>query len=176
MARRRTPRELRRRSWTESTVWELLASAELLPYRFASPLADLGMTPRQRRELRCEAEVLKVTRIAYMLPQIATSRRPSQPWLYVRAPRGGYYRVGEAGEIDRYGARVQRLGSGSITDHGWYPCSLRGVRWLQVIAEGRLRRAAQALAELPPVEQQAVEHAEEVPVGSSSTEQLSLPL
>jgi len=40
--------------------------------------------------------------------------------------------------IERYGRRTQRLGSGSITEHRWYPCTLRGVRWLQVIADGRL--------------------------------------
>lgn len=103
MARRRIPRELRRRTWAEGTAWELLVMANLLPYRFASPFADLGMTPRQRRELRREEALLKGTTIAYILPQPARPRRPSQPWLYVRTQRGGHYRVGEAGEIERFG-------------------------------------------------------------------------
>jgi len=42
------------------------------------------------------------------------------------------------GFIERYGKRIQRLGSGSITEHRWYPCTLRGVRWLQVVADGRI--------------------------------------
>lgn len=140
MARRRTPHELRRRTWSEGMVWELLVAADLLPYRFASPFADLGLRPRERRELRREAELLKTTTIAFILPQPATGRRSYQPWLYVRTRRGGHYRVGEAGEIQRYGRRTQRLGSGSITEHGWYPCALRGVRWLQLIATSRLMR------------------------------------
>jgi hypothetical protein len=138
MSRRRIPPELRRRTWVEETVWELLVVAELLPYRFVSPLADLGMTPRERRELRREEELLKGTNIAYILPQPASPRRKSQPWLYVRTKRGGYFRIGEAGEVERFGRRTQHLGSGSITEHRWYPCSLRGVRWLQVISSGRL--------------------------------------
>lgn len=138
MARRRLPPELRRRTWTEGTLWELLVAAELLPYRFASPFADLGMRASQRRRLRRDEELIKATSIAYILPHPRTARRPAQPWLYVRAKRGGHYRVGEAVAIDRYGRRTQRLGSGSITEHSWYPCSLRGVRWLQVVADGRL--------------------------------------
>lgn len=140
MALRRTPPELRRRTWREGTVWELLVAAELLPYRFASSFADLGLSPRECRELRREAELLKTTTIAFILPQPATGRRAEQPWLYVRAKREGHYRVGEVGEIQRYGRRTQRLGSGSITEHGWYPCALRGVRWLQLIATSRLMR------------------------------------
>lgn len=141
MARRRVPPQLRRRSWIEGSVWKLLVAAELLPYRFVSPLADLGMTPRQRRELRRKEELLKTTCIAYILPQPATPRRPSQPWLYVRTKRGGHYRVGAAGEIERFGRRTLHLGSGSITEHRWYPCSLRGVRWLQIVATGRMVRS-----------------------------------
>ena len=140
MARRRIPPELRRRTWREGTVWELLVTADLLSYRFASPFADFGLRPRERRELRREAELLKTTTMAFILPQLATGRRAAQPWLYVRTKRGGHYRVGEAGEIQRYGSRVQRLGSGSITEHGWHPCALRGVRWLQLIATNRLVR------------------------------------
>lgn len=138
MARRRIPPKLRRRTWTEGTLWELLVTAELLPYRFASPFADLGLSRRERRLLRREAELIKVTSIAYILPHRGTARRPAQPWLYVRTKRGGHYRVGEAGTIERYGRRTQSLGSGSITEHGWYSSSLRGVRWLQVVADGRL--------------------------------------
>lgn len=138
MPRRRIPPELRRRTWREGTVWELLIAADLLPYRFASHFADLRLRPRERRELRREAEQLKTTTIAFILPQPATGRRAAQPWLYVRTKRGGHYRVGEAGTIERYGRRTQRLGSGSITEHGWYSSSLRGVRWLQVVADGRL--------------------------------------
>lgn len=144
MARRRIPPELRRRSWTEGSAWELLVAAELLPYRFVSPLANLGMTPRQRRELRREEALLTGTIIAYILPQPARPRRPSQPWLYVRTQRGGHYRVGESGEIERFGRRTQHLGAGSITEHCWYPCSLRGVRWLQSVATGRMVRKLQA--------------------------------
>jgi hypothetical protein len=140
MARRHLPPELRRRTWTEGSVWELLVAAELLPYRFASPFADLGLSRRERRQLHCEAELLKATITAYILPHPETARRPAQPWLYVRTKRGSHYRIGEAGEIDRYGRRTQSLGSGSITEHGWYSCSLRGVRWLQVIADGRMVR------------------------------------
>lgn len=145
MARRRLPPELRRRTWTEGSVWELLVTIDLLPYRFASPFADLGLSRRERRQLRCEAELLTATTIAYILPHRGTARRPAQPWLYVRTKRGGHYRVGEAGEIDRYGRRTQRLGSGSITEHGWYPCSMRGVRWLQVVADGRMVRKVSQL-------------------------------
>lgn len=144
MARRRTPPELRRRTWAEGSVWELLVVDDILLYRFASPFADLGMTPRQRRELRREVELLKATHVAYILPHTGTTRRPPQPWLYIQTRRGGYYRVGDAGEIQRFGRRTQRLGSGSITEHGWYHSSLRGVRWLQVVAAGRMVQKAQA--------------------------------
>lgn len=144
MARRRLPPELRRRTWTEGTVWELLVAAELLPYRFASPFADLGLSRRDRRELRREAELLRATTVAFILPHPGTARRPAQPWLYIRARRGGHYRVGAAGAIERYGRRTTSLGSGSITEHGWYPSSLRGVRWLQVVAAGRTVQRAQA--------------------------------
>lgn len=140
MARRRIPPELRRCTWKEGTVWELLVTADLLPYRFASPFADLGLRPRERRELRREAELLTTTTIAFILPQPATGRRAAQPWLYVQVKRGGHYRVGEAGEIQRYSCHTQSLGSGSITEHGWYACDLRGVRWLQLIATNRLVR------------------------------------
>lgn len=136
MARCRIPPELRRRTWAEGSVWDLLVIADLLPYRFASPFADLGMTASQRRRLRREEELLKTTRIAYILPRPGTARRPPQPWLYVRTRRTGHYRVSEAGAIELYGKRIQRLGSGSITEHRWYPCTLRGVRWLQVVADG----------------------------------------
>lgn len=144
MARRRIPRELRRRTWAEGTAWELLVAADVLPYRFASPFADLGMNTRERRALRHEEELLKTTRIAYILPQPARLRRPSQPWLYVRTQRGGHYRVGQSGEIERFGRRTQHLGVGSITEYRWYPCSLRGVRWLQIVATGRMVRKLQA--------------------------------
>lgn len=144
MARRRLPPELRRRVWTEGTVWELLVAAELLPYRFASPFADLGLNRRERRELRREAELIRETRIAFILPRKGTTGRPPQPWLYVQSRRGSSYRVGDAGEIQRFGRRTQSLGSGSITEHGWYHCSLHGARWLQVVAAGRMARRAQA--------------------------------
>lgn len=136
MARCRIPPELRRRTWAEGSVWDLLVMADLLPYRFASPFADLGMTARERRQLRREEELLKTTRVAYILPRPATARRLPQPWLYVRTRRTGHYRVDESGVIERYGRRTQRLGSSSITEHRWYPCTLRGVRWLQVVADG----------------------------------------
>lgn len=144
MARRRIPSELRRRTWSEGIVWELLVAADLLPYRFAFPFADLGMSARQRRALRREEELLKTTHVAYILPQPARSRRQSQPWLFIRTKRGAYYRVGEAGEIERFGRRVQYLGAGSITEYRWHPCSLRGVRWLQIVATGRMVRKLQA--------------------------------
>jgi len=63
-----------------------------------------------------------------------------KPWLYVRTRRAGHYCVNDTGTIERYGKRIQRLGSGSITEHRWYPCTLRGVRWLQVVADGLLVR------------------------------------
>jgi len=107
MARRRTPPELRRRTWTEGSVWELLVAGDLLLYRFASPFADLGMSPRQRREFRREVELLKATHVAYILPHTGTNRRPPQSWLYVHTRRGGYYRVSDAGEIQRFGRRTQ---------------------------------------------------------------------
>lgn len=151
MARRRTPPELRRRTWAEGTVWELLVAGNILLYRFASPFADLGMTARQRRELRREVEQLKSTRVAYILPHKGTARRPPQPWLYVHTRRGGYFRVGDVGEIQRFGRRTQSLGSGSITEHGWYPCSLRGVRWLEVVVAGRMVQKAQAAQDDLPV-------------------------
>jgi hypothetical protein len=138
MSRRRVPPELRRRTWTEGSVWELLVAADALLYRFASPLADLSMTARERRSCRREVELLKTTPISYILPNQRSRRRPPQPWLYVRPRRHGIYRVGDAGRIERYGARVQRLGSGSITEHGWFLSSLRGVRWLRVVADGLL--------------------------------------
>ncbi|NTU84410.1 MAG: hypothetical protein HGA45_34445, partial [Chloroflexales bacterium] len=124
----------------EGTVWELLVAAQALPYRFASPFADLGMTAHERRQLRREREILTTTQVAYILPRPGTTRRPPQPWLYVRTRRTGHYRVNEMGVIERYGKRIQRLGSGSITEHRWYPCTLRGVRWLQVVADGRRAR------------------------------------
>lgn len=142
VARRRTPPELRGRTWTEGSVWELLVAGDILLYRFSSPFADLGMTPRQRRELRREIELLKATHVAYILPHNGGTRRPPQPWLHVHTRRGGYYRVGDAGEIQRFGRRVQRLGAGSITEHRWYATSLREVRWLSLVAEGILQRKA----------------------------------
>jgi hypothetical protein len=152
MARRRVPPELRRRTWAEGSVWDLLVAADLLPYRFASPLADLGMTNTQRRRQRCEEEQLKTTQVGYILPRPGTARRPPQPWLYVRTKRTGQYRVGESGAIERFGRRTQHLGSGSITEHRWYPCSLRGVRWLQVVADGRIGRKVRGSQQesLPP--------------------------
>ena len=149
MARRRAPPELPRRAWAEGTIWELLVAADILLYRFASPFADLGMTARQRRELRREVELLKTIHIAYILPHNGSARRPPQPWLYVQTRRGGYFRVGNAGEIQRFGRRTQRLGSGSITEHGWYHCSLRGVRWLQVVAGGRMVQKCTVWDDLP---------------------------
>lgn len=138
MSRRRVPPELRRRTWTEGSVWDLLVAADALLYRFASPLADLGMTARERRQLRREVELLNTTPLSYILPDQRSRRRLPQPWLYVRPRRYGIYRVGDDGRIERYGARVQRLGSGSITEHGWFWSTLRGVRWLRVVAEGLL--------------------------------------
>lgn len=141
MARCRIPPELHRRTWAEGSVWDLLVVADLLPYRFASPFADLGMTASQRRRLRREEEQLKTTQVAYILPRPGTVRRSPQPWLYVRTRRTGHYRVNDTGAIERYGKCTQRLGSGSISEHRWYPCTLRGVRWLQVIADGlRVRK------------------------------------
>ncbi|NTU84672.1 MAG: hypothetical protein HGA45_35790, partial [Chloroflexales bacterium] len=134
------PPEVRRREWAEGTIWELLVAAQALPYRFASPFADLGMTARERRQLRREEELLKTTRVAYILPRPGTARWLPQPWLYVRTRRTGHYRVNHAGAIERYGKRTQRLGSGSITEHRWYPCTLRGVRWFQVVADGLMVR------------------------------------
>ncbi len=178
MARRRIPPELRRHSWTQGSAWELLVAADLLPYRFVSPLADLGMTPRQRRELRREEELLKGTTIASILPQPARSHRASQPWLYVRTQRGGHYRVGEAGEIERFGRRTQHLGSGSITEHRWYPCSLRGIRWLQVVADGRLvqkvRRSQEASAGATGTAQGLLTEADASPLPHETAEQLRL--
>jgi hypothetical protein len=130
MARQRLPPEVRRRQWAEGSVWELLVAAGALPYRFASPLADLGMSTRQRRQLRREEELLKTTQVAYILPRPGTARQPLQPWLYVRTRRTGHYRVNDQGAIERFGKRIQHLGSGSITEHRWYPCTMRGVRWL----------------------------------------------
>jgi hypothetical protein len=138
------PPEVRRRTWTEGTIWDLLIAAGALPYRFASPLADLGMSTRQRRQLRREEELLKTTQVAYILPRPVTARRLPQPWLYVRTRRTGHYRVNAQGVIERYGKRIQRLGSGSITEHRWYPCTLRGVRWLQVVADDLLVRGLQS--------------------------------
>lgn len=149
MARQRVPPEVRRRTWTEGSVWDLLIAAQALPYRFASPFAELGLMASQRRRLRREEELLKTTRVAYILPRPATARRPPQPWLYVRTRRTGHYRVNDAGAIERYGKRTQRLGGGSITEHRWYPCTLRGVRWLQVIADGLIVRGLQADQEDP---------------------------
>lgn len=152
MARQRVPLEVRRRQWAEGSVWDLLIAALALPYRFASPFADLGMTARERRRLRREEELLKTTRVVYILPRPGAARRPPQLWLYVRTKRTRYYRVGESGAIERFGRRIQRLGSGSITEHRWYPCSLRGVRWLQVVADGRRVQKVRAAEQefLPP--------------------------
>jgi hypothetical protein len=152
MARRRTPPELRRRTWAQGSVWELLVAGDILLYRFASPFADLGMTPRQRRDLLREVELLKATRVTYILPHNGGARRPPQSWLYVHTRRGGYYRVGDVGEIQRFGRRTQSLGSGSITEHGWYHSSLRGVRWLQVVAAGRMVQKAQAVRDDLPAD------------------------
>ena len=96
--------------------------------------------------------MLKTTLVTYILPQPATARRVTQPWLYVRTKRTGHYRVGETGEIERFGRRIQRLGSGSISEHGYQRCSLRGVRWLQVVADGRMVQKIRAAQQesLPP--------------------------
>lgn len=110
------------------------------------------MTPRQRRDLLRDVELLKATHVAYILPHKGGARRPPQPWLYLQIRRGGYYRVGGTGEIQRFGSRTQRLGSGSITEHGWYPCSLRGVRWLPLVAAGRMVQKAQAVRDDLPAD------------------------
>ncbi|MEI8033759.1 MAG: hypothetical protein WCH05_10515 [Chlorobiaceae bacterium] len=46
------------------------------------------------------------------------------------------------GRIERYGARVQRLGTTSMTEHGWFFSRLRGVRWLRIVADGLLVQKA----------------------------------
>ncbi|GAB4443092.1 MAG: hypothetical protein OHK0015_42630 [Chloroflexi bacterium OHK40] len=140
MSNRRVPPELRRRTWTEGSVWEMLVAADALLYRFASPLADLGMTARERRQLQREVELLKATSVSYILPDQGTRRLPSPPWLYVRTRRHGIYRVSDDGRIERYRARVQHLGGTSITAHGWFLSTLRGVRWLSIVADGLLVR------------------------------------
>lgn len=178
MARRRIPRELRRRTWGEGTVWELLTVLQALPYRFASPLADLGMTARQRRKLRCEEEVLKATRVAYLLPHLGSRSRPQEPWLYLQTKRGGHYRVNDTGVIERYGKRILRLGAGSISEHGWYTASLRSVRWIQLVADGlllrRIRREATSTIAAHPIVLEA-SHEGEVEEGHQATpEQLPL--
>jgi hypothetical protein len=146
MSRRRAPPELRRRTWIEGSAWELLVAAACLPFRFRSPLADLGCTARQRRQQRQEAAQLHATRVAYLLPQPGNARRPPVHWLYVRTTRGAHYRIGTDGAIERYGRRVQTLGQGSCSTYRWYTCDLRGVRWLQHLAHGRMAQHAQAAA------------------------------
>lgn len=170
MARQRVPPEVRSRQWAEGTIWEVLVAARALPYRFASPLADLAMTASQRRRLHREEELLKTTRVAYILPRPGSARRPSQPWLYVRARRAGYYRVNDRGVIERYGKRTQRLGAGSVTEHRWHPCSLRGVRWLQVVAEGLMvRKACDELGNPAPIATDSrVEREQQTPQGHHS--------
>lgn len=165
MSRKRIPPELKRKSWSEATVWELLVAAHLLPYRHSSSLGDLVMTKRERRELWKEQELLRRTRTSYILPQPGTVHRSSQPWLFIKSERGGYYRVGETGEIDRYGSRTLSFGSGSITERGWYPATLRGVRWLQLVATGRHVQTLQqqetqaaSFVELAPLSAEAVDH------------------
>ncbi|MFV9507678.1 MAG: hypothetical protein AB4911_24265 [Oscillochloridaceae bacterium umkhey_bin13] len=143
---RRCPPELRRKSWQEGSIWDLLIAAACLPYRFRSPLADLGLSTRQRQKQHQEAIYLQTTPIAYLLPQPGTARHPPVPWLYVRTKRGAHYRIGCDGTITRYGRRIQHLGSGSITTHRWYACDLRGVRWLQIIATERLIQHTTATA------------------------------
>lgn len=140
MSRRRLPLELRLCTWSEGSVWELLVAADALLYRFASLLADLGMTARERRQLRREVELLKGTPVDYILPSQGSRRQPPQPWLYVRPRRYGIYRLADDGRIERYGARIQRFGGTSITEHGWYWSALRGVRWLRVVADGLVVR------------------------------------
>ena len=135
---RRIPPELRRRAWTSGTVWELLVAADLLPYRFTSPCADLGIRARERRHWRREQELLTTTKVRYILPYPGSAQRLPQPWLSVQTMRAGYYRVNDAGLIERYGRQLQRFGGTTVTKHRWYPCTLRGVRWLHVIATGRM--------------------------------------
>jgi hypothetical protein len=138
MARQRVPPEVRGRQWAEGTIWEMLVAAQALPYRLSSPLADLGMTASQRRRLHQEVELLKTTRAAYILPRAGSARRPPQLWLYVRARRSGYYRANAQGVIEGYGKRTQRLGAGSVTEHGWYPCSLRVLLPVLVTAQASI--------------------------------------
>jgi hypothetical protein len=154
MSHRRTPPELRRKTWAEGTVWELLVAGELLPHRHASPFADMGLTKRRRRKLQEEKELLQRTQVSYILPRRGTTHRPPQPWLFVKVGRG-VYRVGERGEIERFGSRTLHFGSGSITEHGWYFSTLRGARWLRVVAEGRATQRAAEVVELPPLAPEA---------------------
>ena len=170
MSRKRIPPELKRKTWAEGTMWELLVAADLLPYRHSSPLGDLVMTKRERRELWKERELLRRTRTSYILPRPGMERRSPQPWLFIKAERGSYYRVGEEGEIDRYGSCTLSFGSGSVTERGWYPSTLRGVRWLQLVAISRhvqtLQRQevlAASTVELAPLLAEAVDH--EPPAG-----------
>lgn len=170
MSRKRIPPELKRKTWAEGTVWELLVAADLLPYRHSSSLGDLGMTKRERREWWEEKELLQRTRLSYILPPPGTERQPPQPWLFIKAENGGFYRIGETGEIDRYSSRTLSFGSGSVTERGWYPSTLRGVRWLQLVAISRhvqtLQRQeglAASTVELAPLLAEAVDH--EPPAG-----------
>jgi hypothetical protein len=171
MSRRRIPPELCRRTWSEGSVWELLVAADALLYRFASPLADLGRHARERRQLRREVELLKTTAVAYILPYQGSRRRPLQPWLYVRSQRHGIYRVSADGHIERYGARVQRLGATSMTEHGWFFSTLRGVRWLRIVADGLL---VQKASQQERQEESVVDPADPDPEQPSHPQQLRL--
>jgi len=64
-----------------------------------------------------------------MLPHPGTAQRP-QPWLYVQTMRAGYYRVNDAGLIERFGRHMERFGGTTVTEHRWYPWFAAPSRYL----------------------------------------------
>lgn len=67
-------------------------------------------------------------------------------------------------------------GSGAQNDTCKQPgCSLRGVRWLQVVADGRMRQSIRTVADLHPVEHRAITGDAEGQGEPATIEQLSLP-
>ena len=140
MVHHRTPPELRHATWTEGTVWDVLVAIDAVPSRLTSPIADHDMSARQRHQLRREQELLHTTRITYIMPHPGNAHQAPQPWLYIQTQRAGLYRVNDTGVIERSVRFTRRLGGTRITMNRWNPSTLRGVRWLQGIADGLVVR------------------------------------
>ncbi len=151
--RRRRPPEARRLSYAEATLWELCAALDILPYRQRSVWAGLD-SPRERRAIRRERELMDATRLQYAPPRPARGGRPARPHLYILTGRGAYIRIHE-GDAQIAHWRHVRAAPGRPGGWRWEHGPPRGARWAEIVADGlrarSARRALDAAPEVPPI-------------------------